>query len=126
MCSSSNPLRVSFSSTAFKALEPISSPTTLFFFLPSMCVPRGRCSTGSRRPFGGVGSQNYPARRRRRTEGAASNWGRGEKLGDLRGRGAPKDFERSRARIKSLQSLKYQMILCDAPLITPDLVGVNN
>src|SRR2546423_9372471 len=40
MCSSSKPLRTGLSSTAFSALEPMSSPTMLFFFDPNMTAPR--------------------------------------------------------------------------------------
>src|SRR5437762_14019201 len=44
MWTNSNPLRVCLSSTAFKALEPMSRPTTLFFLFPSMFLSREGCS----------------------------------------------------------------------------------
>src|SRR5215510_13923074 len=48
MWSNSNPLRVGLSSTAFSALEPMSRPTTLLLFFPSMDVSPGKVICASR------------------------------------------------------------------------------
>src|SRR5712692_5262494 len=110
MWTNSYPLRVGLSSTAFSALEPISSPTTLFFFLPSIVCPLGRCSTSKRFRAGDRSSRatNTPSKiasKGQRQFGDEERIARLLRGGRLRG-------QQSRSRDQSLQTLKYQMILC--------------
>src|SRR6266404_5805339 len=97
MWTNSYPPRVSLSSTALSALEPISSPTTLFFFLPSMCVPW----VGAR-PVDDFGQamEQGPTRRRKSHQRGSVNLGTKRELRDLFMRGgAPKGSNNPEAGI---------------------------
>lgn len=59
------------------------------------------------------------------SKGQRKIWGRGETCETFEGRGAEGSND-PEAGIKSLQSLKYQMMLCDGPFLTSTHNQVNN